>query len=78
MSWSFILPTDEEGAYETMIDGVWYAWDECDRVFVQDPNHPNARDDGYRYIGHLEYDDSIDHPETQIRVFLEKIGIKND
>jgi hypothetical protein len=49
------LPGEESGAYEEKIDGVWHAWTEDDEVFRQDPKHPDAREDGYVYIGTLNY-----------------------
>jgi hypothetical protein len=61
------LPGEESGAYEVRLDGVWYAWDEDDRVYRQEPGHPDARDDGYVYIGQVSWPDE---PEADARVVL--------
>jgi len=63
--WSFppgcgSLPGEESGAYEVRIDGIFYAWDEYDNVYRQDPKHPDAMDDGYVYIGTLAWPDDDD------------------
>lgn len=63
------LPGEESDAYEVKIDGVWYAWDESDRVYMQDPNNPAARDDGYVYIGQIAWPND---PEADAREVLRK------
>lgn len=54
------LPGEESGAYEEKIDGVWYAWTEDDEVFRQDRNHPDAREDGYVYIGTINWSEDAE------------------
>jgi hypothetical protein len=63
------LPGEESGAYEQQINGVWYAWDEDDNVFKHDPQHADARDDGYVYIGKLAWPDDTG-PEFDSRALL--------
>lgn len=58
------LPGEESGAYEMRIDGVWYAWDEDDNIFKQDPHHPQAREDGYVFFKKLQWPDD---PEVDAR-----------
>jgi hypothetical protein len=53
------LPGEESEAYEEKIDGVFYAWTEDDAVFKQDPQHPDAREDGYVYIGQITWPDDM-------------------
>lgn len=61
------LPGEESGAYELRIDGVWYAWDEGDSVYKHDPTNPDARDDGYVFMGKLEWPND---PDADARVVL--------
>lgn len=75
------LPGEEAGAVEKKIDGVWYAWDENDCVYRHDPKHPDAREDGYVYIGVLilpnDWDNEAD-PMKLLREFVkgESNGIR--
>lgn len=64
------LPGEESGAYEVQIDGVYYAWDEDDNVFKQDPQHADARDDGYVHIGRCAWPED-DDAETALRAFID-------
>lgn len=71
------LPYDEDGAYEEKINGTWYAWDEGDRVYKHDPKHPDARDDGYVYIGDIVWPDDTGpefDPATLLREFVNNLG----
>jgi len=68
------LPGEESGAYEQQINGVWYAWDEDDRVYVQDPKNPEAMDDGYVYIGNLAWPNAPD--ADPVKVLREFVGFR--
>ena len=73
------LPYDDEGAYEEKINGTWYAWDEADRVYKYDPNHSDARDDGYVYIGDIVWPDHAGlnfEPAQLLRQFVQKLNNK--
>lgn len=63
------LPGEEVGAVEEKIDGIWYAWDEADRVHKYEPNHPDARDDGFVYIGQIVWPESMG-PEEEPKALL--------
>ena len=52
-------PYDNDEVYEQKIGGVWYAWDEADNVYRHDPKHPEARDDGYVYMGKIIWPSDI-------------------
>ena len=70
------LPYDNEGAYEEKINGVWYAWDENDRVYRQDPKHSAAREDGYVYIGDIVWPQALGPEFSEIsllRSFVENL-----
>ena len=41
--------------FETKITGVWYAVDDSNCVYVQDPKHPESDEYGYRRIGNVEW-----------------------
>lgn len=63
------LPGEEEGAYEEKIDGIWYAWDESDNIYKH-TGDCSERDDGYAFVGKLEFDDGFDEPLAQFRHFV--------
>ena len=63
------LPCEEGGAYEQKIDGVWWTWDESDNVYRQDPKHPDARDDGYVYMGKIVWPQTMG-PEQEPSTLL--------
>lgn len=65
------LPGEGSDAYEVKIDGVWYAWDESDRVYMQDPKNPEARDDGYVYIGQIVWTESMGPEEEPSSLLVE-------
>lgn len=71
------LPGEEEGAVEVKIDGVWYAWDESDNLFKH-VGEGAERDDGYTFIGKLEWDDNCDSAAAQIRQAVEKLLVPGE
>ena len=67
------LPSEEKGAVEVEIDGIWYAWDESDNLFKY-VGDGAERDDGYSFVCKLEWDDS-DYPAIeQIKKALQRVG----
>ena len=65
------LPGEESGSYEQQIDGVWYAWDEDDRVYAYTPEHPEACDDGFVYIGQVVWPESMGPEEEPSSLLVE-------
>ena len=41
--------------FETKINGVWYAVDDSNCAYVQDSEHPESDEYGYRKIGNVEW-----------------------
>lgn len=67
---NYYEPNEEPSAYEVTIDGMRYAWDEADNIYRHDPKHPDAREDGFIYLGHLAWPDDPDDPEDAARFML--------
>jgi len=66
------IPGNGPNAYEITIDGIPYAWDEDDKVYMYTGRHANEWDDGYRFLGTLAWDD--DEPEQTLRNWLKTLG----
>ena len=59
-------------AFECAINGVHYAWDENDYVYVYaQRNSDDHNDDGFRYIGTLVPDDDIWTDSDLVRYLTE-------
>lgn len=63
------LPGEGGDVYEQNIGGIWYAWDDSDNVFKYSPGHPEARDDGFIWIGKIQWPDDPG-PEFDSRILL--------